>query len=355
MNVKDFSQLKKMYEDTPIPHKVIKLSEMSYIGDNVFSINGQEVIASENIERKLDRLVGISSNQREWVQNASDKNGLKNFRNYMQIAYDMHANQEIVLVADPNERKIVDVIPLKEEYLAPSVFFKIVEIFMNNSGYYLSDFFFNNNLVGDDLTLYLQSPNEETIQIADDETFLPNGIFMRWNFSKIEVGNFFTRLACINGAIEQSTNTKAKIHSFNDRMIQQFLGTTQDVIKQGFIRYSERVLFAMKSQTSLAELQFANHALQNTGLQDHLAEEIIPYNETVEKARFQGLPEKTINIHKYLIATNFNMWNIYNRLTTFATHNEIWDTTDTKRQKVLSAASTLLNKKPDIKQFMQII
>lgn len=355
MNVKDFFQLKKMYEETPIPHKVIKLSEMSYIGDNVFNVKGKEVLASENIERKLDKLVGISQNQREWVQNASDKNGLKNFRNYMQIAYDMHANQEIVLIADANEHKIVDVIPLKEEYLAHSVFFKIVEIFMDNSGYYLTDTFFNSSLLSDNLTLYLQSPSEEIIEIADNEVFLPNGIFMSWNFGEIEVGNFFTRLACMNGAIERSSNTKARIHSFNDKMMQQFLGTTQDVIEQGFIRYSEKVLFAMKNKVSLSELQFAYKTLQNTGLQDHLAEEIIPYNETLDKARLQGLPEKTINLHKYLIATNFNMWNIYNRLTTFVSHNEIWDKTDTKRQKVLASASTLLNKKPDIKQFMQII
>ena len=355
MNVKNFSQLKKMYEDTPIPHKVIKLSEMSYIGDNVFNINGKEVAASENIERKLDKLVGISQNQREWVQNASDKNGLKNFRNYMQIAYDMHANQEIVLIADPNERKIVDIVPLKKEYLVPSVFFKIAEIFMNNSGYYLTDTFFNNNLLSSNLTLYLQSPNDETIQIADDEVFLPNGIFMRWNFSEIEVGNFFTRLACLNGAIEQSTNTKARIHSFNDKIMQQFLGTTQDIIKHGFICYSEKVLFAMKNKTSLAELQFVYNALQNTGLQNHQAEEIIPYNETVEKARYQGLQEKAIDLHKDIIATNFNIWNIYNRLTSFVSHNEIWEKTDTKRQTVLASASTLLNKKPDIKQFMQIL
>ena len=172
------------------------------------------------------------------------------------------------------------------------------------------------------------------------------------NFEK----RFPSRKTKIEKAIQNLTsNTKARIHSFNDKIIQQFLGTTQEVINQGFTRYSERVLFAMKNKISLSELQFAYNALQKTGLQDHLAEEIIPYNETLDKARLQGLPEKTINLHKYLIATNFNMWNIYNRLTTFASHNEIWDKTDAKRQKVLTSASTLLNKAPDIKQFMQIL
>jgi hypothetical protein len=126
MSKTDFFQVKRLYENTQMPHKIIKLSEMSYIGDNVFNVQGKEILASEHLDRKLDKLVGISGNQREWVQNASDKSGLNNFRNYMQIAYDMHANQEIVLVADAREQKIVDVVPLKEEYLEPHVFLQMV-------------------------------------------------------------------------------------------------------------------------------------------------------------------------------------------------------------------------------------
>jgi len=355
MSKTDFFQVKRLYENTQMPHKIIKLSEMSYIGDNVFNVQGKEILASEHLDRKLDKLVGISGNQREWVQNASDKSGLNNFRNYMQIAYDMHANQEIVLVADAREQKIVDVVPLKEEYLEPHVFLQMVEIFLDNSGYSLTDTFYNPNRLSEGLTLYLQSPDDETIEIADNEVFLPNGVFMRWNFNEIEVGNIFIRMACVNGAMERSTHSQSRIHSFNDKKIQQFLGTTQDIITQGFERYKERVLAAIKTKMSLAELQFAHKSLLNTGLDNGLAEEIIPYNKTLEKAKSQDLPAQTLALWQNLIATGFNMWHTYNLLTTFASHNKMWNATDVKRQQILVSASKLLNKKPDIKQYLEII
>jgi hypothetical protein len=354
MNATNFSQLKKMYEDVQMPHKVIKLSEMSYLGDNVFNVQGKEVVANATIEQKLDRLVGISSHQREWVQNASDKSGLKNFRNYMQVAYDMHAMQEIVVVADANSRQIVDVVPLKEEYLSVSTFFRIIEIFLNESGYSLQNSFFNSNQLSQELTVYLQSPSEETITLAVNEVFFPNGIFMRWNFSEIEVGNFFTRLVCMNGATEQSSHTQARINSFNDKVLQQLIGNTQIIIEQGFKHYSDRIMEAMRTTLSLYELHSAHKALLQVGLQEEQAEEIIPYSATIEKAKNQGILDNTIYLQRSNIATNFNKWQIYNQLTTFATHNTIWSENDLNRQRVLNSASRLLNKKPDIKHIIAI-
>jgi hypothetical protein len=327
---------------------------MSYLGDNVFNVQGKEVLADASIEQKLDRLVGISSNQRAWVQNASDKSGLKNFRNYMQVAYDMHANQQIVVVADANSRQIVDVVPLKEEYLPVSAFFRIIEIFLNESNYSLQNSFYNSDLLSQELTIYLQSPSGETITIADDEVFLPNGIFMRWNYNEIEVGNFFTRLVCMNGATELSSHTQARINSFNDKVLQQLIGSTQTIIEQGFKRYSERVLAATRTILSLGELQAAHKALLQVGLQEEQAEKIIPFSATIEKAKNQGLSDKALHFQMGNIVTNFNMWKIYNQLTAFATHNTIWSENDLNRQKILNSASRLLNKKPDIKQIIAI-
>jgi hypothetical protein len=354
MSTAVFSQLKRMYEDVQMPHKVIKLSEMSYIGDNVFNVQGKEVLADASIEQKLDRLVGISGDQRAWVQNASDKSGLKNFRNYMQVAYDMHANQEIVVVADANSRQIVDIVPLKQEYLPVAAFFRLIEIFLNESGYSLQNNFYNPNQLSQELTVYLQSPSNETVTIADSEIFLPNGIFMRWNFSEIEVGNFFTRVICMNGATEQSSYTQARINNFNDKVMQQLIGNAQIIVEQGFKRYSERVLAVMHTNLSLGELQSAHKALLQVGLQEEQAEEIIPYLATIEKAKNQGLVGKSLNIRQNHIATGFNMWHSYNQLTAFATHNTVWEKNDLNRQKILSFASRLLNKTPDIKQVFQI-
>jgi hypothetical protein len=110
----------------------------------------------------------------------------------------------------------------------------------------------------------------------------------------------------------------------------------------------------MRTTLSLYELHSAHKALLQVGLQEEQAEEIIPYSATIEKAKNQGIADNTIYLQRSNIATNFNKWQIYNRLTVFATHNTIWSENDLNRQSVLHSASRLLNKKPDIKHIIAI-
>ena len=86
---------------------------------------------------------------------------------------------------------------------------------------------------------------------------------------------------------------------------------------------------------------------------------IDPYNPL-------GLPPYTIRVKfksgytptmgdaQTLVDANENVWDIYNDLTRFATHNGIWEKDDNRRGGLKAAAVTFLGRKRDIKKYVDI-
>lgn len=87
------------------------------------------------------------------------------------------------------------------------------------------------------------------------------------------------------------------------------------------------------------------------GVEKEQAEELIPY----EKVRKAYENAEYYDCHKeHLMKGEGTIWDTYNSLTRFATHTSIWKHQDYRRINIMNGAVSLLKKKPDIVNYIDI-
>ena len=80
MTNSDFHFQKQQFMQGLWPQKVIDLSCIMHIGEDVYSIEGTEIQADNVFTNAFDRIIGIGSQQRKMVKGASGETGLTNYR-----------------------------------------------------------------------------------------------------------------------------------------------------------------------------------------------------------------------------------------------------------------------------------
>ena len=120
------------------PQKVIDLSCIMHIGEDVYSIEGTEIQADNVFTNAFDRIIGIGSQQRKMVKGASGETGLTNYRNYIKVALNMQKPKFVVVIASPHSRQLTEIIPVVDEYISPILFFDFAEMMAEETGYAIS-------------------------------------------------------------------------------------------------------------------------------------------------------------------------------------------------------------------------
>ena len=340
------ANLKQM--NNSYPQKRVALSELSHIGDNFYRIDKQELPFSDEAIKQLDSLVGISPQQKDVVLFNSGKAGLSNFRNYLTIATNAHKPQEVIMMANTETKMVEKVIPLISDFISYDDFMAFTNFFMDELRYEIV----NVEVLRDETeaTIYL-TPLEPTItKITDGEEFITNGIFLHWSVSTIEIGRFYTRLVCINGATEQIKSHSAKIHSLTFSDIDLLLKTAKNILlqKKMFDGYRDKVLDATKGQASLAESRFCSQVLLQNGISEDVCEQLLASKEEEEICFQRGYESnffrKVISRHK--------IWDLYNILTRVASHDTDFLQNDGRRRNIYIGADKLLSKKRDIINYL---
>ena len=81
------------------PQKNVNLSNLVHVGENLYSLGGTEILATEVFTDTYDRIIGIDSRQRKMVKEASGETGLTNYRNYINVASNMQESKSVVVIA----------------------------------------------------------------------------------------------------------------------------------------------------------------------------------------------------------------------------------------------------------------
>ena len=82
------------------------------------------------------------------------------------------------------------------------------------------------------------------------------------------------------------------------------------------------------------------------------AAQLIPYQENIDRYERAGLPVGAYE--QSLTVSNMNVWQLFNILTAFATHNQLWPAHDTRRSELMAQSVELLNQKRDIRTYQNI-
>lgn len=352
MDLQSFRQKRQQCREQISPHKIVRLDELRQVEDTLFEIDGQDITLGRAAIRTLTREIGSSARQIDTVRGASGTGGVANFRNYLSAAQGMMCERQAVLLADPAKKEVVDIIIPKKDFMPIDQFFDFAEFFMDDTDAYPEKV--EASLAGEmNVVVYLQSNHPETASFALGEDFISNGLFLKWTGDSVSVGNYFIRLVCSNGQTRQENRqlTTAYTLSANDanRLVQQ--ARSPQMLEHNVELFKQRVLTAQDTFASLRELRGSWSWLhENLALADEAVGEIVPYTEYEQHFASRGVNTKQLEAQ---IKTDITIWQLFNRLTQFATHTTLLAPDDVKRNDIGNMAFNLLIAKHDITNYIE--
>lgn len=340
-------------EQQLFPHKKVALGDLRQIDGPLFDLNGMDLVFEPSVIESLNRQIGTSRAQLNMVRNASGDVGQVNFRNFLSDANSLANNKDVVIIASPETRHIVNILIPKQEFIPPQQFFDFAQLFMEDASYEFEKMDVRSNGLFD-IMIYMQSRTPTIQQFAPGEDTITDGAYLHWTGDEIELGNFYTRLVCTNGAVATVKKQQTKLHSFNPsevhRMIE--LAKSRQLPKIGFQTYEEKALEAMNTTCSLFELQSISREL--TGHRTNMsAETVDSFLPTRKYENYFSTRGVDIKKQAKLVKTDLNVWTVFNVLTEFATHTDLLAHDDGARSIILHTANRFLQAERDIKHYIE--
>lgn len=352
MNYTDYLQVKEDFIMQLAPHKEVELTEIQHESDQLYSIDGVEVPASRRFADSYDTIIGIKPKQKALVRNASGETGLSNYRNYQSVAISIQKPQKVLIVASPESRQLTEVIPIVEEYIAPTLFFDFAEMVAHETGYEIVKV--NYSPLGNiQATITFQSRDVRPTLFLPGEDFLLDGFYLTWTPASLSAGHYYERLVCSNGQTEQESQLDSEVYRLGPEEMRTTIALlkSNDFKQMGIESFRGLISTAYESRISLAEMRSCQKTLISLGVGKKVAEEQIPYGKVCESYQKAGKYDAD---KERIIKGEGTLWDAYNVLTEFATHTTLWTPEDHRRISLMNKATNMLRKKPDIVSYIEI-
>lgn len=348
-----YSRRRDAFISAQMPFRAVTPQELISTGENTYLVNGIELAVDPEISEQIDTFIGVSKQQSRAVTCTFGNNGIRNLRNYLALSNSIEKDGRIALIADPNERRIVGATHLKKEAIPAESFFDFMNMFMNDNGYTPENFYISESGQGG-VTISLLPNNAVYDELAPGEEFLTNGIWFRWNLGEVEAGNYYKRMVCSNGSFEVVERKIARTNQLDEPSIRQMLSLPQHgtFIGANFRRTRQNALLAMQTDASVGEVRTVNRLLTRYGVDNSTVEEIAPYDRLSDMYAASGYDMAHFPLAQ--ARSDMNMWDLFNRVTAFATHNAEWSGEDNRRSGLMLESLRLLNRPRDIKQYVTI-
>ena len=159
---------------------------------------------------------------------------------------------------------------------------------------------------------------------------------------------------CSNGSTRRSHHSITKVYSPEVKELGRLLELNE--VFAPLKRETEKMLIcarqSMTTTASVRELGVAVKLLNEHGLASEDSNQIIPYERT--KGLYVQAGYKTDAVHMAQAKSEMTMWELFNMLTFFATHNQLWSAQDIRRTSLMEASIVMLMREHDIKEYYNI-
>lgn len=353
MDSQTYSRRRDAFVSAQMPFRAVEPQDLISTSENTYMINGLELAVEPEICEQLDAFIGVSRQQSKAVADTFGNNGIRDLRNYLALSNSIEKAGTIALIADPEQRKIIGATHLKKEAIPARSFFDFLDIFMSDNGYMPDRFYTNDNGQGG-IMISLLPNNAVYDEFTPEEVFMTNGIWFRWNLGEVEAGNYYLRMTCSNGQMEAVERKIARTNRLDEASVRQMLSLPQhgSFIGANLQKMRRNALLAMRTDASVGEVRQANRLLARYGADDASVEEIAPYELLSDMYAKAGYDMKHFPLTE--ARSDINMWDLFNRITAFATHNKEWGEEDNRRSGLMIESVRLLNRPRDIKQYVSI-
>lgn len=321
MTTEDYVSTRETLLQKQKPFIVLEKEELVAEGGRYYRVGDTLFSVTPEAQRYLDRQIGLDSKQQEGFKEAYGEKALAHLRNSFSMADCVRNPSRFALIANPEECVVEDVVPLVEEVVPMRSFFDIVELFADKHAYEVAKIYsYENGIHGITVELRPVHPQYDTFGASDE--FITNGLYMKWTLSGIELGNYYLRLVCTNGSMQISKNSLSKIHQVSTDGVSKILAPQclNEMMLRNLETFKTAAMIARDTPASLSEVYCGKRLLLRHGSPENLAETLMPYTELVEKYNELGG-----HVPNTQAKSNIKMWDLFNRLTDFASHADLWD------------------------------
>ena len=352
----NYEKQKKEILSSLFPYRILEKTEIVSNGNNLLEINGNEVEITPVVQSSIDKFIGVTRRQAEAMENTYGQKSLTDLRNWFALAGDADEARKIAIIANPKERKVVGTSAIKKDVISPEAFFDFIELFMDRNGYYPDSIETGTNGVFG-INITAKPHNEQLRSFGVDEDFLANGLYFKWNLGELETGNYIERLVCTNGLTATFPHKIGIINDVAPSSVKKLLELPENhnVMNFNFEILQENALIAQRTVASLSEVKEANKMLLSMGVENAIADEIAPINYLMELYETAGYRVRHI---KRDIGSEYKsdilFWDLFNRLTHFASHTTQWEENDIRRHVLMSKSFQFLNTPRDIQEYVSI-
>ena len=352
MTTSDFLSKKNELLKNQEPYLVLSKEELVAETDNYYRIGDTSILVSDGAQLQIDKLIGLSQKQRKGINETFGANAITNFRNSIAMANCVSKPKRFALVANSQENIVDGIVPLKDQAIPMDSFLNLLEMFLDKHSYEIKALESSRNGVyGITVRLTPVHPQYDTF-FGNDE-FLTNGYYIKWNLGEIEVGNYYVRLVCENGAIETIQHSLSRINNITDIKINEFMLSPSNsrTIKHNIDRMKKIAHESSQTMASLSEVKWGQRLLTRHGVPEDLAEQLMPYTQLLNQYKEHGYSN---HLSMTNAKSNLVMWDLYNNLTEFATHTSLWAENDNRRSSLMQQSVAMLQKRRDIQPYVDI-
>ena len=353
MDTNEFNKIKHEILMRPICYREFEAKEIVAMGENHYTVGNATFEVEPGVASKIDRFAGIKSGQSAIAHDSYGEQGLTNLRNFFGQA-EMRSSKRIVLVANSGTRQIVDAIPIRNRMVTPEVFFDFAEMLMDKNKYFPDNVEYTRDDRGGSISIRMVPVSEQIMEFTKGDEFIANGIYLLWTPGEINLGNYYKRLVCSNGQTQTSNHTITKVFSPEKAEIEKLLNVTaeSEPFKKNIDKMLVSAQLAMKTSASVHELGLAVKMLNKLGLEYGHANQIIPYERIITE--YENAGYSLSSQQESQAKSDKTMWEVFNMLTFFATHNTVWAQQDIRRTSLMQTSVDLLLRERDIKDYYNI-
>ena len=331
------------------PFIVMDKNELIAEGENFYNIRGLSVMVSSNVQSQLDQLIGLSARQCEGIKQAYGDDAVMNLRNSFAMANCVVHPKKFALIANSAKHMVDGIVPLEEEAIPMRSFFDVVETLADKHGYEIDQIQCSTSAMYGIVVRLMPVFPQHDAPFGNDE-FVTNGLYLIWNLGEIELGNYYLRLVCTNGQMQLSKNALNRLHRIDDRKMAEIINSPRlKLIARNWNSFKNAVITANNTTASLSEVHYGKKLLLRHGTPEDLAEQLMPYSRLLEMYGTIGL-----HVPAKQAKSDINMYDLFNRLTDFASHNQLWQQTDNRSSSLMQQSVQLLLCKRDIQAYYDI-
>lgn len=353
MDNQTYLERRDLFISAQLPFCTVTPQELISTGERTYMVNGLELSVEPEVCRLLDSFIGLSKRQTNAVSETFGTTGIRDLRNYLALSNSIERAGKIAFLANPDTRTVVGATPIKKEAIPVTSFFDFLEMFMNENGY-APEQFYTSEFGAGGVTVSLQPQHAVYDEFAPGDEFISNGVWFRWNLGEVEAGNYYMRMICTNGQMARVNDKIARTNQLDVSSMRNMLSLPQydGFTKTNLEKVKNNALLAMQTDASVGEVQMANRLLKRYGVDESVAEEIAPYHQLLSSYAAAGY-----NLEHFALAmshSDMKMWELFNRLTAYASHTTDWVVDDNRRSGLMMESLRMLNRPRDIKQYINI-